>query len=420
MNDMKKKLYSFWKFLSSMRFGMLLLGLLCVACIFGSVLPQGKSLDWYLEHYSQRRAALIYGLNLSDVFRSTWFLILTTVLCCNLVLCTLLHLPGVLRRWQAGDDPASLARTAPAATLTGIADPEALFARLHMGKPRALEQDGKQVRFSARNRIGLWGSTVCHLGILLLILGYVLGQTTKLEYTVYGLPGQTKPVGDTGYFLTIDDFEMALQDSGTPDQFTSRVTLQNASGSEAESAAVSVNHPGSLLGYSVYQNSMGNAAKVSVLVHGEPFQEAVLCQGEYLQIANTPVAIFFDGYEAQAPFDDGSRHDVYDYPLYDASAGRSNSGYQIEGQAALTTSVYEIRFSEHQNYTLLQLKKDRFQWLAMLGGLMILVGLILAFFLQPKQLRAVKEEDGTWTVSAYSRKGGVLFADQVKKAAAGS
>lgn len=399
-----------------MRFGMLLLGLVCVACVLGSALPQGKTLEWYLEHYSPRKAALIYGLNLSDVFHSTWFLILTAVLCCNLVLCTLLHLPGTLRRWKAAADPEAAAKATPAVTLTGIADPEKLFSQLHMGKPRSLTAEGKQVRFAARNRVGLWGATVCHLGILLLILGYVLGQTTKLEFTVYGVPGQTRPVGDTGYALTIDDFRMELQESGTPDQFTSRVTMRNASGSEVETAEISVNHPGSLLGFSAYQNSMGNAAKLTVLVHGQPSQEAVLCQGEYLQIANTPVAVFFDGYEAEARFDDGSVHPVYDFTIYDSTEGRSNSDYQLEGEAALTTSVYELRFSEPQHYTLLQLKKDRFLWLAMLGGLTILVGLILAFYLQPKQLRAV-EEDGTWTVFGYSRKGGALFAEQVKSLA---
>lgn len=415
---MKQKLNRFWSFLSSMKFGMLLMGILCVACVFGSVVPQGKSLEWYLEQYSQRRAALLYGLHLSDVFRSAWFLILTAVLCCNLVLCTLLRLPGVLRRWRAAADPEAAAKARPVVTLTGVTEPEALFARLHMGKPRALTAEGKQVRFAARNRIGIWGAAVCHLGILLLVLGYVLGQTTKLEYTVYGVPGQTRPVGDTGYALTIEDFRVGLQESGTPEQFTSRVTMRNASGSQVETAEVSVNHPGSLLGFSAYQNSMGNAAKLTVLVHGEPSQEAVLCQGEYLQITGTPVAVFFDGYDAQAPFDDGSVRAVYDYTIYDSTEGRSSSGYQLEGEAAMTTSVYELRFSEPQHYTLLQLKKDRFLWLAMLGALTVLAGLILAFYLQPKQLRAQEEADGTWTVCGFSRKGGALFADQVKKQAA--
>lgn len=412
---MKQKINKLWQFLSSMKFGMLLLGLVSLACVFGSVIPQGKSLDWYLQHYSQRRAALLYGLNLTDVFRSTWFLVLTAVLCCNLVLCNLLHLPALLRRMRTSADSEAVAKTRPAVTLTGVDAPEKLFERLHIGRPRHLEQEGRQVLFCSRNRIGLWGAWVCHLGILLLILGYVLGQTFMQEFTVYGLPGQTKAVGDTGYSLTIDDFKMELQSSGTPEQFTSLVTMRNASGSEVESAEVSVNHPGSLLGYSVYQNSMGNAAKVQVLVHGAPYQEALLCQGEYLQIANTPVAIFFDGYEAEGRFDDGSVHPVYDYTLYDTSEGRTNSGYQIEGEAALITSVFEIRFSDAQHYTLLQLKKDRFSWLAMLGGLTVLVGLILAFYLQPKQLLAVKENDA-WTVYGYSRKGGALFADQVRKA----
>ena len=53
---------------------------------------------------------------------------------------------------------------------------------------------------------------MCHLGILLLILGFTLGQLTHREWTVYGVPGDTKPIGDTGYFLTIDDFEVWLRE----------------------------------------------------------------------------------------------------------------------------------------------------------------------------------------------------------------
>lgn len=398
-----------------MKFGMLLLGILTLACVLGSVIPQGNSLDWYLQQYGPRTGALIYGLGLEDVFHSPWFLVLTVILCCNLLLCNLLHLPALLRRWREAADPDRVMQVAPTVTVSGLADPAPVFAALGM-KPLALEREGRQLRCAVKNRLGLWGAWVCHLGILLLILGFVLGQTNKVEYTVYGVPGQTKEVGDTGYQLTIEAFDVELTESGMPSQYTARITMAAPDGEAAQSAEVSVNDPASLFGYKVYQNSTGSAARLTVLRDGEVLQEEVLSAGDYLVIENTPVAVFFEAYEAEAEFADGQIRPAYAYSLYDMSRDtRSETRYQAEGEKAIETSVYSLQFSEPQSYTLLQLKRDPFTWLVLAGGLVVMLGLILAFYLQPKRLWAEQAEDGSWTLSGSCRKAGPLFAEQIRE-----
>ena len=54
-----------------------------------------------------------------------------------------------------------------------------------------------------------------------------------------------------------------------------------------------------------------------------------------------------------------------------------------------------------------------------LGGLVTLAGLVLAFWLQPRSVWTVRKEKG-WTVYGRCRKGGALFTDELKKAAAGA
>ena len=411
------KLRKLWKFLSSMKFGMLLLGILALICVLGSVIPQGKSLDWYLQNSPERTAALIWGTRFDDVFHSLWFLVLTVILLCNLMLCNLLHLPALLSRCRKAADPASTEKAVPTVEVPGLTDPKPVFARLRMPEPRTLEREEKKLLFSVKNRIGLWGAWVCHLGILLLILGFTLGQTNKIEYTVYGVAGQTKAIGETGFSLTIDAFDVTWTESGTPDQFSTAVTVRDPDG-ETQSATVRVNEPGTLFGYTVFQNSTGDAARLTVLQNGEVLQDEVLSQGDYLVIQDTPVAVFFEGWEAEAHFDDGSVRSVYDYALYDMTRDAwSESRYQEEGGVAVQTSVYEIRFSDHQSYTLLQLKQDPYTWLALLGGLIVLIGLILSFYLSPRTLWAEEQPDGTWTLFGRSRKAGPLFAEQVRDAA---
>jgi len=79
----------------------------------------------------------------------------------------------------------------------------------------------------------------------------------------------------------------------------------------------------------------------------------------------------------------------------------------------LTIDEYTVTFDNARNYTLIQIKRDRFTFLALLGGLVVLAGLILAFYLQEARIWAVRDEDGAWTVHGVSRKGGVLFSDRL-------
>ena len=406
-----------WKFLSSMQFAIILLVILAAACAGGSFISQGLSFDQYAALYSERAAGLILGLGLDDVFHAWWFLLLTAFLCGNLLLCNLIRLPQLIQRTKAAADPAKAG--APAVSVEGVADPEALFSKLRM--PKAIETtdaEGRPLRFSVQNRIGLWGAWVCHLGILLLILGFALGQMTKEEYTVYGVPGEIKQIGDTQYFLKIQDFRVDRSADGFAEQYTASLSVIDNSDENdplAEDTSASVNHPGSAFGFKLYQNSMGDAAKLTVRRDGETLQEGWLCVGEEQQMLGTPLwlqleAILWD--EAE-----GERFNPsYAYLIY-VGDELYTMNVQAEGGSIPDFSPYEVRFSEARSYTLIQVKRDRFTPLALAGGLLTLLGLFLAFYLQTRKVWAIQTEDGAWTLHASSPKGGALFADRVKEAA---
>ena len=82
----------------------------------------------------------------------------------------------------------------------------------------------------------------------------------------------------------------------------------------------------------------------------------------------------------------------------------------------LTIDDYVVTFSEPQNYTLIQIKKDSFTGLALAGGLLTMLGLLMALYLLPVKACAVRDEDGTWSVTASGRKGGAIFREQFEKA----
>ena len=414
-----------WKFVSSMRFAIILLAALAAACSVASLVTQGQDYAWYAQRYSDRTAALILALGLDDAFHSGWFILINGFLCLNLLLCSVSRLPRLIERTRAEADPKAALRGEGGVRAEGVADPKAAFARLRMGKPvETATEDGRRALFASKNRIGLWGAWVCHVGILLLIAGFSLGQATQKQYAVYGAPGQAKAIDDTGYVLAIDDFRIALREDDTVEQYTADITVTGPDGL-SEGAEISVNNPAALFGMKFYQNSTGWAATVRVAEGGEPLQEAILCAGEYLRVADKPdLVIDFNAFYPDYVQSAGSmpatatgqlNNPAYLYSVYYLEQ-MIGMNVLMEGEK-LTIDDYTVTFSEPQPYTLIQIKADRFTGLALLGGLITTLGLLLAFYVQPAKAWAVQEADGRWTLRGESRKGGALFREAFLRAA---
>ena len=410
-----------------MRFAIILLVILAVACSAGSMVTQGQSYAWYAQHYSERTAAVILALHLDDAFHSWWFIVICAFLCLNLLLCNITRLPQLLRRYHNGRDPEAALSSPCDVTASGISDPETAFHALRMPPPAACSTaDGKKALYSSKNRYGMFGAWICHLGILLLIAGFALGQITQEQYSAYGVPGQSKVLANTDLIVTIDDFRVGLREDDTVEQYTSDITVRRISDGESRSASVSVNHPATLFGMKFYQNSTGWAARVRVLENEELLQEETVCAGEYIRVKDKPdLVIYFNAFYPDLVMTNGMPST--------ASGSLNNPAYlysvyyqeQVIGMnvlmpdEVLTIDDYTVRFSDPQPYTLLQVKKDSFTFLALIGGLLTMAGLFLAFYIQPTTVWAVCEDDGTWVFSGSSRKGGPLFREQFLLALSG-
>jgi hypothetical protein len=85
----------------------------------------------------------------------------------------------------------------------------------------------------------------------------------------------------------------------------------------------------------------------------------------------------------------------------------------LEDGEAITVDEYTILFRDPQSYTLIQIKRDPFTPLAAAGAVIVMIALILAFYLRTAEVLAKQTEDGSWSVSGYSRKGGAEFADRI-------
>ena len=417
----------FLRFAFSMRAALILLLVLVLACVAGSVIPQGEIAAYYESAYPGRAGWCILLLGLDDVFHSAWFVVLTALLCANLLGCNLLRFPAIYRKMKSGYTPERcLAAWNGEVQAEVSGDPEALFRRMGFHRMEACRlADGREARYAVRNRIGAWGAWLTHLGMLIVIAGFALGQIFTVQYAVYGVPGQTKPVADTGYELTIDRFDVELREDETVDQYRSALTLTAPDGA-SRSGEASVNHPLRLFGMKLYQNSTGWAADALVWRGEELVQQNLLCAGEQLDIEGMDglVLAFNAFYPDYVAGEDGMpatastqlNNPAYLYTLY--YQGRVLGMNALKAGERITVEDYSIAFNDPRQYTLIQLKRDPFTWLAGIGALVMIAALFVSFYLRTEELWAVRMDDSRWGFAGRSRKGGSLFADALKERAA--
>ena len=344
-----------WKFLTSMKFAIILLVILSLAMAGGSFITQNQSYEWYASEYSERTAAFIIALRLDDVFHSWWFLALFILLCLDIFFCNVTKLPALIRR----------------------------------------------VKKAEKAKAGVFGPFVAHIGMLLLIVGFVLGQVTKEEYTVYGYPGQVVDLGETGIRVGIDDFQVSFNEDDSVSQYTADLVVTKESLIVLSQA--SVNHPAKIMGYRFYQNSFGYTAHVRVLDSGTMIQEDRIMAGGGLIIQDRQaITVVFNAFypdyeysESTGPSTKSGRMRNPGY-LYSVYYGDTMLGMNVlTKDETIRIDDYEVIFDDPGYYTVLQVKKDSFTWLALAGGLVLMAGFFLSFYVKPlsQKSSAPQEEE---------------------------
>ena len=410
--EILKKIY---KFIASMKFAIILLIVVAIACVIGSLVPQGEMFDQYRNAYSERTAAFILAFHLDDVFHSWWFVALVALLCLSVLLCNLTRLRSLIRVTKSAASPEHALSETPTASVSGVADPAPVMKRLRFFRPVQTTVDGKTILFGYRNRPGFWGAWICHIGIVLIVLGYAFGQMTLFSTEVYGTPGQTKPIENTPYEVTIDDFRTERNETGFIEQYVSALTVRNTSTGETQSGTSSVNHPAVLGGYKFYQTASGNAARVTIAENGVPFESADLCVGEELTISFVPgLSLYLNAYEP----DHNGKPAYQVLFFYNGQHMDVGKNYFAPG-GVIDLDPYTITLSDPLEYTLLRVKKDSFAWLVLVGAILTALGLFLALYVVPETVWAVKAEDGTWTLNGKSKKLAPLFIEQFDRAVNG-
>jgi cytochrome c biogenesis protein len=165
---------------------------------------------------------------------------------------------------------------------------------------------------------------------------------------------------------------------------------------------------------------------VDVYKDGAPIQQEVVCAGDYMNVTDKEGLVvmlnaLYPDYVMTPGVGPSTASDQLNNPAYLYSVyyqGKVIGMNALMDGEEITIDAYTVTFSNPQSYTLIQIKVDRFTPLALAGGLVTMLGLLLALYVQPSRVWAIRQDDGLWTVYGQSRKGGALFVERFNKAIA--
>ena len=275
--------------IADLRLAILLLLAIAALSATGTVIEQGRSLEFYQENYPEEPALfgfltwkVIAALGLDGVYTTWWFVSLLILFGASLAACTYTRqLPSLkaARRWSYYEKPKQFQRLAlstelPGATLASV--PAALDAEGYK-----VFQDGDKL-YARKGLLGKIAPIGVHASMLLILLGSLwgaFGGFLAQEMVPSGETFQVQNIIEAGklsqgriptdWGVRVNRFWIEYTDAGDIDQFYSDLSIVDRDGQERDRKTIFVNEPLRYGGVTFYQTDWGIAA-IKVRANNSP------------------------------------------------------------------------------------------------------------------------------------------------------
>lgn len=269
---MKKPVLSL---LSSLKLTIILLIIIALASILGTVIPQQYDGGESLRHLSPWLVKAFRSLQLFDMYRSVWFIVLMGLLSLNLIVCSLNRFPA---SWRLFRKIPSLDRTTPFENLPPdrVLAPEKERHEVVRVVEKLLLKRYRRVRREATANTTLFygekgayshlGVYVIHASILIVIGGAIIGSLLGFDAFV-NLPegestntvhlGRQKGIKQLDFTVRCDKFSISYYDNGMPKEYRSDLSFLKNDDLIYQGPLL-VNHPITVDGIRFFQASYGS------------------------------------------------------------------------------------------------------------------------------------------------------------------
>ncbi|MFC1538811.1 cytochrome c biogenesis protein ResB [Candidatus Latescibacterota bacterium] len=260
------------KTLSSIQFGIVVLAAIVTVSVVGTIIPQNQSMSFYKEHFGIVINFLVTVFRFDITYSSPLFIGLLCFLGINLILCSLIKFPAILRMTFRPDITPSAGKIEKMKVHSVVED------SLLEDVSKTFSQAGFPLRkidekrlFGEKGKFGYTGSTLVHISLLLFLAGglasmitgqrgYILLEKGQSSSEVTLFDNTTIPLG---FEVKLNDFtvEFYKDFQFRPKSYASNVTVTIPGGQIFEKE-IRVNHPLMRNGFTVYQSSYGDANEI--------------------------------------------------------------------------------------------------------------------------------------------------------------
>lgn len=393
---------TYWQFLASVKCALLTLSCITITSIIGTVIPQKEAIEFYSSKYGPKIAQIFSLLNVQDMYNSWWFLALISLLCCNLIICSIDRFPRIWRKMRADGLALSAERV--------MKMPNKLTYELNISEIEAHSHIAKQIKkkrwkcttkkleestliFSQKGAWSRSGPYIVHASILVIVIGAIIGSfggfkgsvmipETKATDRIF-LFGSGKPVA-LGFDVRCNTFAIEFYPDGSPKEYTSSLTVSEI-GIDLVTKEIEVNHPLTHKGITFYQASYESYRDFIITIINSntgmkksfiaPFQKQMFWSEEGLE---------FGILNAQT-----SGQSVVASKIWLNDTKEKSSVKWIDNASSATIKRGEIEYSitvKQMYATGLQVAKDPGVWWVYIGFGLMLFGLYVAFFMSHRRI----------------------------------
>ena len=435
-----------WDFLTSLKLVVILLLILSALSIAGTVIEQNRPLQEYYRFYQPGTVALFMKLGLFDMYHSWWFVACLSLLALNITACTMDRYPGIMagmrkRSWILDE---KLAKSLQNLTTIRYALPldavekkmVELAGKGFPGRPvvTAMEGGGSHYFFE-RGKYSRLSFFLTHLSILIIFLGAMVGSFFGYKGYVNIFEGETVSQLETragkvkylDFQVKCNTFDAEFYPGGAPMDYRSDLSvIQN--GKEVIRKTIRVNDPLTFEGVTFYQSSYGgqpDQVTIDIVSRDGSLKGTVTAPfGRRVDIPGVADTMEAGDYQEHFHLPDGSEGGraigVHIYPAKGRPAGlwlpMNHPEYDKQRGGDYYLRAKELKLKK---YTGLQVNRDPGEILVWLGSILLIAGIMTAFFISHKKLwislRTDKKGGSELTIGGMANKNRDAFAREMEK-----
>jgi cytochrome c biogenesis protein len=257
--------------------------LIVLVFIAGTFIPPPDVVQTFADQLTPLAAKVFLFFRLSDLYHSSLFYILMTLLSFNLIICSINRFPALRKQYKAPHfpEPAGIFDNIPQSRIitqdkeiSKIKPIVESCLKKNYGQVSEIDEKRGNLFYVERGHFSLFGVYIVHLSILLMIAGAIIGSIFGLEADINIKEGESIDVATltkgNGFYkldfsVRCDKFTVEFYENGTPKTYRSDVSFIK-NDLVSRQGTLLVNHPLTFEKFRFYQSTYGVAPGIKAVV----------------------------------------------------------------------------------------------------------------------------------------------------------